>query len=76
MVALGNSTFVNCPIVASRNQGNCLNDRKNSVLLIKSQNPFGETLATSTAEVRLPRVADFDFMFFYQAEYGVNLLRF
>lgn len=44
---------------ASRNQGNFSKDTNNSSPPISSQNPCGETLATSTAEVPVPSGADF-----------------
>src|SRR3990172_3054618 len=55
---LGSSTCVSAAIVASRNQGNALNETNRSFSPISNQNPWGEILVTSTAEVLFPRCAD------------------
>src|SRR3990172_2600973 len=59
---LGSSTCVRAAIVASRNQGNALNETNRSFSPISNQNPCGEILVTSTAEVFRPRCADFILM--------------
>jgi hypothetical protein len=58
-LAEGNWTFVICAMVASRNQGNEVKATNSSSSPRRSQNPWGETLATSTPEVRFPAVATF-----------------
>src|SRR3989442_13136340 len=58
-LALGRSTVVIAAMLASRNHGNSLNATNVSFEPSRSQNPCLETFVTSTAEVRLPRFADF-----------------
>ena len=65
---LGLSTNMISRILASWNQGNCLNGTKISRSSTNNQNPSGPTLLTSTAEMVLPRSADFIFVFPDQPE--------
>src|SRR2546428_7531515 len=65
-------TFVSSPIVASRNQGNSLNETNRSLSAMSSQNPWGETLVTSTSEVLFPRCPDFILMPPYDSQRRVN----
>ena len=55
-----------CRIEASLNHGNSLNDTKSSCSPTNSQKPCGDTLVTSTWEVRRPSVADFIRVFLNQ----------
>src|SRR5580765_661886 len=48
-------------MVACRNHGNALKDKWSSRSPSKSQTPLAETLVTSAAEVRFPRLADLIF---------------
>jgi hypothetical protein len=62
-------------MVASRNQGNSSNGKKRSVPFIKIQKPLTDTLVTSTAEVGLPRFADFMFVLLDEPKQRVDLSR-
>src|SRR5947207_14327059 len=55
---LGNSTFVNALIDASRNQGKYSKAKNRSLPPIRSQKPCEDTLVTSTCEMRFPSFAD------------------
>jgi hypothetical protein len=66
---LGLSTNMISRILASWNQGNSLNGTKSSRSSTSNQNPSGPRLLTSTAEMALPRRADFIFVFPHQPEH-------
>jgi hypothetical protein len=63
---LGIWTFAICRTAASRNHGNSLNGTNISRSPMNSQNPWGETLVTSTGEVFRPSASDFIEVFFNQ----------
>jgi hypothetical protein len=72
-LADGSCTFVICAIVASRNHGNEENATNSSSSPRRSQNPWGETLATSTPEVNFPAVATFINVCLYESLGVTNL---